>query len=433
MTVRIVSHPKFGRGQVVDVRARGFELYVLFDDNKKRWVRLNELIDPGLMPTPTPRTTQVSTPISFDHLKPRHMLEAFRLGIVPYDCVDTFTFGRNKEIEELKQWLEAEEDINTFLFVGEYGTGKSHLLNYAYYYALQQGFAVAHVEMDPREAPFYKPKRVYSRLIQSFRYPCKEDGQIKHFQDFMKEVLACNVFHDHIYFKHLIGNTTNTRIWEWIEAHEAAVAVPWSLAHRNYLSLPKLEDYSTTANVYCYLLTAMGWAAKQVLGLNGLVLIFDEAETLDSYVYNYQADKSLNFLKALTFSANNETYLLGHPGRTGLYYRRSVTVPFLYKQPSGLKLILAFTPRDFPDDLVDKIGSVMWIDLDPLTDTALKEVFEQICLLYQKAYNFSFQKPENNAVFRRITEQSGRTRLFVKGSVEALDLIRLRQGEGVIG
>lgn len=432
MANRAISHPKYGSGLVIDTRARGFELHVLFDDGLKRWVRLNELTDAGLVTAAMPVATLAPSPVSDAHLKSRRMLEAFRLGIVPYDCVDAFTFGREKEIEILENWLKFDDSI--MLFVGQYGTGKSHLLNYAYYYALQQGFAVAHVEMDPRESPFYKPKRVYSRLIQSFRYRSKEDGQLKDFQSFIKEALARNAFKDHDYFKHLIGNTTNTTVWDWIESREAAVARPWSLAHQNYLLLPKLEDFSTTANVYCYLLSGMGWAAKQILGLNGLVLVFDEAETLDSYYYTYQAYKSLNFLKALMRTANNESRLLGHPGGTGLSYRRSdiaSTVPFLYKQPSGLKLIFAFTPLYSLYNL-DEIESACWVDLDPLADTALEEVFGQICLLYEEAYNFPFSKPENSAIFQRITEQSGRTRLFVKGSVEALDLIRLRQGEGVI-
>jgi len=64
--------------------------------------------------------------------------------------------------------------------------------------------------------------------------------------------------------------------------------------------------------------------------------------------------------------------------------------------------------------------------LQPLTDDALKEVFKHISLLYNSAYGTLIIK-ENliDLIFRVVTILSGRTRMFVKGSVEALDLNRL--------
>ena len=58
-------------------------------------------------------------------------------------------------------------------------------------------------------------------------------------------------------------------------------------------------------------------------------------------------------------------------------------------------------------------------------------MFEHICLLYDSAYDFLEEDLTIDAVFRRVTTQSGRTRLFVKGSVEALDLIRLSHGKAL--
>ncbi len=103
-----------------------------------------------------------------------------------YDCVEDFTFGRQEESKELMNWLNSNNE-NVLLLVGEYGTGKTHLLNYAYWRALQEGFAVAYVAMDPNEVPFHKPKRVYSHLIHTFRYYSKESKQNKRFRDFLRE------------------------------------------------------------------------------------------------------------------------------------------------------------------------------------------------------------------------------------------------------
>lgn len=44
------------------------------------------------------------------------------------------------------------------------------------------------------------------------------------------------------------------------------------------------------------------------------------------------------------------------------------------------------------------------------------------------AYDFLEEDLTISAIFRRITTQGGRTRMFVKGSIEALDLVRLNYG-----
>jgi hypothetical protein len=354
------------------------------------------------------------------------MIEAFRCGIVPHDCVQDFTFGRDHEIQQLMEWLR-DPDKSTLLLVGEYGTGKTHLLDYTYWYALHENFAAARVEMDPNEAPFHKPKRVYARLIQTFRFRSKTDGQFKGFRDFLKETLASGAFKDHEYFRHLIGRTSEENLWDWIEAREAGGKPPdySQLPSPDYSQLPSMYDFSTAANIYCYLLSALGWAARKILGLSGLLLIFDEAEALDISYY-YQLEKGRNFLRALIRTAKDDAQLLEPPYRsnTGLGYcgRRGQYIPFLYRQPSGLKLLFAFAQARFEID-----GAR--IDLQPLSDAALKEVFKHICLLYNSAYEFLEEDLTIDRIFKRVTAQGGRTRLFVKGAVEALDLARLNHGQ----
>ncbi len=73
----------------------------------------------------------IGVPPNIERFKSRRMVEAFRLGIVPYDCVSDFIFGRAEEIQILTDWLD-QPDSNAMLTVGEYGTGKTHLLHYAY-------------------------------------------------------------------------------------------------------------------------------------------------------------------------------------------------------------------------------------------------------------------------------------------------------------
>ena len=433
MPEREVHHSRYGRGVVKRTRHKGFELEVVFEDGVTRWVRLDELKETAMKFPEPPVPPHPPRAVSSDELKYRRMIEAFRLGIVPYDCVEEFTFGRDEETRRLMDWLDSS-NYSTLLIIGGYGTGKTHLLHYGLGKALQQGFAVAWVELDPNEAPFHKPKRVYSRLIQNLKYRSQQDRQLRGFRDCVKQILSRGAFKDHIYFKHLIDKTHDETLWDWIEAREA---VPRPSTHYNwtYSFLPSLYDYSNAANIYCYLLSALGWAVKEILGLKGLLLIFDEAETVNMYDYSYQAEKSLNFLKALIRTANDEIELLKTPSESGLdYCRKGIAkdVPFLYKSPSNLKLLFAFTSLDRNYDgsykgvpKLTEVENSQRIELEPLTNDALKEVFENICLLYSYSYNFIEDDSIINAIFRKVNTQSGRTRLFVKGSVEAIDLVRI--------
>ena len=437
MPERNIEHNKYGRGIVKQSRNKGFELEVLFNNGVKRWIRLDEINEIGqATPFISDSTSPRITSISRDSLKYRRMIEAFRLGIVPYDCVQDFTFGRETEAEKISEWLNCSNE-NTLLIVGNYGTGKTHLLQYTYANALKNGFAVASVEMDPEETPFHKPKRVYRKLIQNFRYRPMQGMNIEGFRSFLKRALNFGIFKDHIYFKCLIDKTSDESIWDWIEAQEA-IAKPWDPYKMSYFALPGLYDYSTTANIYCYLISSLGWATTEALGCRGLVLIFDEAETVGMGYATYRVESGKNFLKALIRVANNDETLLSLFRRSGLEYTTMgakgirAKTPFLYRTPSNLKLLFAFTPINALS-AIEELKSSRKILLEALGNKALIDVFEHICELYKETYNFTEKDLQNRYIFDRVTTESGRTRLFVKGSVEALDLFRLSRGKGLDG
>lgn len=427
MNTKEVIHPRYGRGIVLQARHKGFELLVDFGRVRK-WVRIDEFQEAAFPPqSPPPRFSP--PPELNEHFKSRRMIEAFRLGIVPYDCVEDFTFGRDKEIKYIVEWLSSDE--GAMLVVGEYGSGKTHLLHYALGRALQEGFAVSWVEMDPNEAPFHKPKRVYGRLIQNMRYPLG-GARLGRFRDFLKTALSRGALTDHKYFRRIKGHENDEKLWEWIEARESSIIRPWSF-YDSYSSLPGLYDYSTAANIYCYLLSALGWAAREIMGLKGLLVVFDESETVEINYYSYQAGRSRNFLRALIRTANNDPTLLNKPWKSNLDYCKKSTasqVPFLYRPVSGLKLLFAFTslgwnyPYYGDDPYIPEIEGIPKIKLEPLSEGALREVFEHICLLYDSAYDYLDEDAIIDTMFDKLNRLK-QTRLFVKDAVELLDIARL--------
>lgn len=417
-------HSRYGAGRVVGERHGGFEKRILFRNGLERWIRLDDLKDVDrrrLESLVTPKFQRIPD----EELSARQLIEAFRLGIVPDRHVEDFTFGRKREMEKLRKWLDMPSR-SSLRVVGEYGAGKSHILAYARRRALRDGFAVASVDMDPNENPFHKPKRVYGRLVRSFRYISRDGNRERGFRDFLKEALDAGFLDDHRYFSRLIQPDDD--LWTWIEAREAAPRpVPnFDARYGRYLSL---FDFSNAGNIYCYLISALGWAAREALGLKGLLLLFDEAETVGARGHTYQVQRGRHFITALIRMAANNRRLVKHPGITGLPYSHHASdIPFLYRTPCGVKLLFAFTP-EAEWYRISELRRVPLMELESLSVRALREVFEEICKFYRKAYDLAGDFKPGGPFARLRSIGRNHTRTFVKGSVEALDLARFPPGK----
>ncbi len=398
----------------------------------------------------------------------RTVIEALRLGIVPHGHIRDFIFGRENEIEKINDLLSGSSA--SLMIVGEYGAGKTHLLDYTYNLAIESGFAVARTEVDPSENPFHRPKKVYRELISSFRY-MDANGQIRAFRDFMKELSTWRNFKarwelsdTHKYLGYILEELKENRIydsdWEWIEGNESAVK-------------PTLYDNAPAANIYCNILTGLGWAAAHTSALKGLLLIIDEAETLSSRLTNaLQRENGHNFVEGLLFAVNSTQDLLTegltrykgqyqsriYGDRTGLRYSgHAQDVRYLYKRPSFTKLIMAFTPVPELDErrlrVWQLINAQPSMNIYPLDLAALNDALRYVCRLYEKAYGFTisseFQSPATRCLLEqmfglrllrhplslaRITgmianhdDLGSNTRRFIKASVEVLDILRFSQ------
>lgn len=78
--------------------------------------------------------------------KTSKILNALRMGVIPDTFLDELIVSRTEEIEEITYMLDKikNEDISGVKFIkGEYGTGKTFLLNYIKQKALQNNFVAA--------------------------------------------------------------------------------------------------------------------------------------------------------------------------------------------------------------------------------------------------------------------------------------------------
>lgn len=420
MAPEVVFHPKYGRGVAQVPRNGGFEWQVRFDDRVIRWVRLDQLqFEDGLGGVGKQRATASSQ----NHIKyyvERKIIESLRLGIVPDNEVMHYTVGRDGELSRISQWLESP-DFGAYVLVGNYGTGKTHLLRHIFRQALEDGYAVSFVEMDSQERPFSKPKRVYGQIVENLRWI--EGNDIYGFRHLVKKSLEYGYLKDNHYFSHLQGNL-DEHTWHWIEARDASIRPDASLSQ--YRKLPGLFDYSTTANIYCYLLSTLGSLVRhRPFGLKGLLLIFDEAEvvTWNSSIWTWE--RSFNFMDALICTARGDDSMLESPDKSGFIYAGNASnLRFLYQPESGLKVLFGFTSVaniSFSWEL----PKLEQIELSEFDQRKRELLADKIFNLYGRAYGV---KPDKLAP--RVSELSvsvarhSSLRGFVKSVIESLDIAR---------
>lgn len=482
---KIVQHARFGQGKVQGTREGGYKLFVEFRTGE-RWVRLDEvrMVVNASPPVPTAgavdgkwwkaaitqaegRTAPKPAPLqgsggaerSADHYEPpsklealspwilgtrpgflqepsakktRRMIEALRLGIVPYDCVEDFTVGRDSELAVIEDWLECQ-DHNTLFVAGGYGSGKTHLLSHVHSSATKQKFATAWISMNPGESPFSQPKRVFAGLAQSLRFLSPTNGQVCGFRELVRLGLEQGVLGDNVYFKWLHG-APSERLWEWIECRERASRpfepeqLPSGHRCNRHWLVPHLYDQCTAANIYCHLLSALGHASLAA-GLRGLILLLDEAESVDAPTTAHRSKKGHNFLEALILTADGDTDLL-KPAcevRSLISAGKAPLVSFLYRCPPGLKLLFAVTDRAILAR--SKFATrCRVLDLQPLSEDAENLVRMRVKTLYSQAYDGHPTSMFDTVEFGQDGFHSS-TRLMVKRVVEGLDLARFSMAE----
>lgn len=439
--IRTVTHPFFGKGEVLGERWRGQELLVNFRIGITVWVPVSrlkiekrEVIKPKVMEAP-PRIGEKDK---------REMVEAFKLGIVPQKGVLDFTYGREEEIGQLKDALirAADNGGGCLILEGEYGAGKTHFLDYMYLYALNMGFAVSKVALDPFEVTPYKPRRIYREIISSFLY---KDGGIKNFRDFAIDCIKGDILRENRFFRILRDLDIDEVVWDWISGEDNP---RWWLSKRKKTRrFPLLPSYSTAADNYCYLLSSIGWCLREC-GKKGLVILMDEVETLFHFWWKtISLEKGLNLIRGLAFTALNRLpekiegrlhkdsdigAVVEELDNIKLIHRglENYMTPYLYKKPSGLYLVLAFTPTVSPvyrDDILDLLNrGVGFVSLSRLPKRAYEEMFYRLVDIYRVSFPDVKISEERIKEMRKVLmpySERG-VRVFLKATVDAFDIIR---------
>ena len=107
----------------------------------------------------------------------RRAIEALRAGVPNRDAVKGLGCSQpgieerfRKQLAEVKDgFAEGTTPVGT-LIAGDFGSGKSHLLEYLQHVALESNFVCSKVVIS-KETPLYDPAKVFNAAIQSARLP----------------------------------------------------------------------------------------------------------------------------------------------------------------------------------------------------------------------------------------------------------------------
>lgn len=326
-------------------------------------------------------------------------LESLRLGVVPVAGVQRYTVGRERELAAVAGLLRQSRGCRVLW--GDYGTGKTHLLETAQNLALEQGYAAARVTLDPREHALSNPQRLYREIVNSARY----GDQLRPAIDWLFETLASKgdptytwsngsnasrffspyllalreerhdqipILRDYVAGQSLDNSTLK----------DAATAVGWKGPPPLVMS-----DYRTYGRMYIHLIGQLSrWFADA--GARGLVVLFDEVERVEAlrYVDQFYALEVLKHYAAVTMHPRDlafdpeDLYKGGHAVHKSLPLRVDAAQPLI--------AVFALTPLEEIQERFHEVTttSAYDIELGPLDESLLPQLVSRIAEIYSIAY-----------------------------------------------
>ncbi len=121
---------------------------------------------------------------SASDIQERRAIEALRSGVPNRDAVRALGSVQSRIEERFREQLLAsregfsqERQAVGLLISGDFGTGKSHMLEYMKHLALEQNFVCSSVVVS-KETPLYDPAKLYRAAIQAAVVPGKRGAAL---------------------------------------------------------------------------------------------------------------------------------------------------------------------------------------------------------------------------------------------------------------
>jgi hypothetical protein len=371
----------------------------------------------------------------------RQAVEAIRLGVVPARHVGDYTVGRETALARVDALLAEARGLR--IVWGDYGAGKTHLLDVIESRALQRGFVTARIALDPDEVPPDRPQRLFTALVSRFRLPREAGSGLFAFLQRLVEspdhaqpggrrasrflspyLLACMNHHEEamLLMEDYLSGLPVDRGGLLRSIRRAGWRGPEPLL---------LSDYRTYGRVYLHIFGVLATWARDA-GFAGILLLLDEVEYVEGLGSReaHLAQQVLDHFAAATLPEED----LGFDPE-GLYkggHQVHRELPLLVAPDQPLAVVFAATPLpEIQETLQGRYGGPdLDVVLAPLAEAHLLDLVGRIFALYRTAYpDFSTTEASLGRVARRLRQilRGGEdsARALVRATVALCDALRL--------
>lgn len=406
-TGQTVTHPVYGDGVVIAIRDRD-RVKVRFAGRERLPVTVEErelacvtpgengrAANPPAVGAPADATAPPANPEEIPDL--RQTIEALRLGVVPRSYVRDYTVARENELRDFEGLLESGRGLR--LVWGDYGTGKTHLLDLYERMALEQGYVTTRVTLDPRETPPSHPQRLFREIVRNLTYPNVPGEGLEplflELADSPEHLTPGGSRASRILSPVLLATRhPDAEAASWAEDYIGGYPMDMDYGSRELRRIgwtgPRplaLSDFRTYGRMYVHLVgTLAAWAEDA--GFKGLAVLFDEVEYVEMTRGDsrHLAEEVLQHYAAITLPAEKLAFEPERLYRGGHAVHRSI--PLRFDDDQRLLVVMALTPLPEAAEIAAKILTDRSDDLDltVLTGRDFDELARRIAALYARAY-----------------------------------------------
>ncbi|MBM4061075.1 MAG: hypothetical protein FJ265_08260 [Planctomycetes bacterium] len=374
---------------------------------------------PATLPPPGLAYRTLPSTAACERADVRQTLEALRLGVVPARFVEDYTVGRDAELRQLGSLLDAAQGLRAVW--GDYGTGKTHILDVVEHKARERGLATSRVVLDPLEVPPTHPKRLYTEIVRNLRLPNSADrgfGTLAHelcesgAHRHRRGGSFSRFFSPYLHALHANDEEAIALLRDYVEGEEIDTQEAGLHLFRLGWSSPRLlalSDYRTYGRMYMHMIGTLATWVRDA-GHRGLLVLFDEVEYVDALAPDLRdyAIQVLMHFAAATLAPESLRFDPESLYRGGQPVHRSL--PLRYRPDQPLAAVFALTPLDNARAIYELMvkGGCHSIDLQPLRHAHVDELMMRLYDLYRRAHpGFEWTPEQRLHARRRIVDSLG--------------------------
>jgi hypothetical protein len=440
-----VEHPQYGRGQITAIYRNGTEWLVRFESGlrfRRPRYEFNGEARQELPSPAAPLAYRPPPPMPRTQLQARHLVEALRVGVAPAQQIQELTIGLDVERQSLVDGLNQAHRQGGAVraILGEYGFGKSHVVELTAAEALARNFLVAVTSLDLLELPPHRAFDIYSSLARNLRYPDNDERglgpllapisasprQIEQYQE--PAPAPWDPLAVALHALHHTSSSRRQKAWlDWLMGGRRVRLMNKGMPRG--VKFPSIYKIGHNARQMAYLLTALSALARQA-NYSGLCLLIDEAESY-SLLRPVQRPKATLFFQAMIYAAMRHRQQ--RIAAADIPQHRWRDYPPAFDQGQSLFFLFTVTRSDNQMPLADWLEDDQILTLESHhTPLEIGHFMQQVAAYHAQAY--SYEAGERQGQVRRAAAEHlalgmRNGRLSIRGvvrlSVELFDLLYL--------